>query len=220
MDVTRRRFLAAATVGSISLAGCVEGELADTSYDCEIDEPTAVPDPSRPTIGNETAPVTVEVYHDYSERVSSIFATEVLGELLESKADTGDAKFEFYDLPVPGNEDWAHQLASVGRYLFTEHGVAAYRQYLLSIYEHQEDPSWQVVGDIAKEVGAEPCTVISHGSWKTYEEKTIADRENALEAGIDEVPSIVVNGERVPALSPVSESYQQIADAINKKRET
>lgn len=220
MDVTRRRFLAAATVGSISLAGCVEGELADTTYDCEVDEPTAVPGPSRPTIGNEAAPVTVEVYHDYSERVSSIFATEVLGELLRSKADTGDAKFEFYDLPVPGKEDWAHQLASVGRYLFAEHGTEAYRQYLLTIYEHQEDPSWQAVGDIANDVGAEPCTVISHGSWKTYEEETVDDRENALETGISEVPSIVVDGERLHNLSPVSESYQPIADAIDEKRTT
>jgi len=220
MDVTRRRFLAAATVGSLSIAGCIEGELADTSYDCEVNEPASVPNPSRPFIGDETAPVTVQVYHDYSERVSSIFATEVLGELFKSKADTGNAKFEFYDLPVPGKEDWARQLASVGRYLFAEHGQEAYRQYLLKIYEHQEDPSWQNVGDIANEVGADPCTVISHGSWKTYEDETADDKENALAAGIDEVPSVVVGGERLHGLSPVSESFQQIADAIDDRRQT
>lgn len=215
MDVTRRRFLAAATVGTVSIAGCIEGELADTSYDCEVNEPASVPNPSQPAIGDKTAPVTVQVYHDYSERVSSIFATEVLDELLKSKVDTGAARFEFHDLPVPGEEEWAHQLASVGRYLFAEHGQDAYRRYLNRIYEHQEDLSWQTVGDIANKVGAQPCTVISHGSWKTYEEQTANDKDDALAAGINEVPSIVVNGQRLHGLAPVSESYQQIADEID-----
>lgn len=218
MDRTRRQFLAAATVSTLSLAGCVEGELADTTYNCDVDEPTSVPSPSQPTIGDNTAPVTVEIYHDYSERVSSIFAVEVLGGLLEAKADTGEAKFEFYDLPVPGKEDWAHQLASAGRYLFAEHGVEAYRRYLLAIYEHQENLSWQVVGDIAKKVGADPCTVISHGSWKAYENESTTNREAALENGIDEVPSVVVDDDRLDGLSPVSESGQHIVDAINQKQ--
>jgi protein-disulfide isomerase len=220
MDVSRRQFLATATASSIPLAGCIEGELADTSYDCEVEEPSSRPKPSRPSIGDSSAPVTVEIYHDYSERVSGIFGREVLGKILAAKADTGEAKFEFYDLPVPGDKDWAYQLASVGRYVFAEYGVEAYREYLLKIYEHQEDPSWQIVGDIADSIGADPCTVISHGSWKTYEEESKADRKTALSRGVDEVPGIIVNGNRLHDLAPVSESYQPIVDAINQHQET
>lgn len=218
MDATRRQFLTATATATLPLAGCVEGELADTTYDCEVGEPTSKPIPSRPTIGDSTAPVTVEIYHDYSERVSSIFAEEVLSRLLTRKADSGDAKFEFYDLPAPGDEDWAYQLASVGRYLFTEYGSGAFREFLFKMYDHQADPSWQVVGDIADSVGSDPCTVISHGSWKTYEQESITDKQDALAQGIDEIPAVVVDGERLHGLAPIRRSYQQITDAIGRKQ--
>lgn len=216
MGSTRRQLLAATALGSVSIAGCVEGELADTTYNCEVNEPESIPSPSRPTIGDSAAPVTVEIYHDYSEEMSSLFAVEVLEKLLNSKADTGTAEFKFYDLPAPGQEDWAFQLASVGRYLFAEHGPKAYRQYLLSIYEYQQNLSWQIVGNIAENVGADACTTISHGSWKTYEKATTTDKERALADGISVVPALKVNGSRVRGLAPVSESYEMIASEIDK----
>lgn len=215
MNQTRRAFLTASSAICVGIPGCVEGELVDTTYNCDVDEPKSIPTPSRPTLGPDDAPISVTIFHDYTDTPSAIFVQDVVPDLLETYLDEEKIQVEFYNLPVPGDEDWAIQLASVGRYLYAEHGSDAYRHYLLSIYDHQGNYSWQAVGDIATTVGADACTTIAHGSWQTYEDEISDDRSFALSNEIDLVPSVFVDNTQIEEMSPVSESYNAIAEAIN-----
>lgn len=223
MRSSRRRLLTALGAGSIaSLSGCTEGVLVDTEYDCAVDEPLSVPPAEQPHIGQQSAPVNVEIFHDLSDRPTWAFTRHALRPVLDEYVNSGVARFEFFDLPVPGDPDWAHQLASVARFIFAELGQSAYREYIQTTSESfsSHQPTWQEIGNITSELGVDPCTAIAHGSWKTYEEKTEADREYAHTLRIDAVPAILIDGMRLSDISPVNRSEAKISAAIEKAAET
>lgn len=223
MRSSRRTFLTALGAGSVvSLSGCTEGVLVDTEYDCTVNEPTTAPPIEQPHIGQQSAPVSVEIFHDLSDRPTWAFIRHALRPILDDYANSGLAQVEFFDLPVPGDPDWAHQLASVARYIYAELGQDAYRDYIQTTSEtfSSHHPTWQEVGGIASEVGADPCTAIAHGSWETYETETEADREYAHTLGIDAVPAILIEGVRLSDISPVNRSEAKISTAIDEALES
>jgi len=219
MRTSRRAFLGTLAAGSaVSLSGCTEGVLVETAYDCDVDEPTTTPHTGQPHIGQQSAPVSVEVFHDLSNRPTWAFTTHALSAILNDYVDTGAAQVEFYDLPVPGDPDWAHQLASVARYIHAEAGQDAYQAYIETAAElfSSDQPTWQGVGDAASAAGVDPCTAIAHGSWKTYEADTEADRRYAHSLEIDAVPALLIDGQRLADISPVNRSEGKISAAIDR----
>ena len=68
-------------------------------------------------------------------------------------------------------------------------------------------------------MSADPCTTISHGSWKTYKKEIDQNKQDALNSGISESPAVTVNGDRVEDMSPLSETYEPIASKIDSELE-
>lgn len=215
---TRRKFLqTATTVAAIGISGCVtSGELVDTTYNCEIEQPETEPNHIRPEVGNPEAKTTLSLYHDYTDRPSKLLIDDIYQKLQDEYIQTGDLRLKFYNTPTNQDSDWFYQLGSIDRYIYEKTGSDGFEQFFTKIYNHHPEISWQLVGDIAADIDLEPCTTIAHGSWKTYEEILHTDYAVAIDNNINTIPNIQINGEKVDlhSSSPISESYSEIRAKI------
>lgn len=214
MQRTRRSVLVAlGSTASIGLAGCLGEDGPDTTYDCDLAEPEPVAELPQPTIGEEDAPVTVDIYEDYTCGGCAAFATGPFDDLRAEFVDTGDAQFRHYDFPIPVDETWAYPIASAARAVQHTVDDETFFAFSKGIYEHFGEYSWQAVGDVANEVGADPCTAISRGHHETYRTVSEADRNAGEAIGVPGTPTIVVDGEMVEYESP-ADAYGPVAAAI------
>lgn len=95
------------------LIGFTVGSLP-TEADAEpLAAPTAVSDPLRSTLGDDDAPVTIQIYSDFACPFCAVYDQEVEPELVARYVDTGMARLVWYDVPLQG--DRAAQLAIAGR---------------------------------------------------------------------------------------------------------
>jgi len=195
MTPTRRAYLTTAgAAATVALAGCLGGggdSPSTTSHDCEIVEREAVSELPQPTEGPDDAAVTVDVFEDFACPHCADFATGGLGQLRDEYA--GDVQFRHFDFPIPVS-DWSGRVANAARSVQQSQGDAAFFEFSLAAYENQADYAWQVVGDLAEGVDADPCRVLSDASNATYEAVLSENRETGVERGVTGTPGIFVNG--------------------------
>jgi protein-disulfide isomerase len=214
MDLTRRAYLAATgavAVGTVGLAGCLGGgssAAAETSHSCELTEPDPISELPQPTIGSDDASITVELFEDFACPHCATFVLNDLGRL-ESEYAGSDVRFERYDFLVV-NSDWNEPVANAARSVQDELGDEAFFEFANVAYENQSDYSWQVIGDLAEEVGADPCQVLSDASNGTYQQVIEANGNRAQELGISGTPGARVDG----TVLDVAASYDAISAAI------
>jgi len=213
MNQTRRGYLLKAgvvAVGTAGLAGCLGGDdvgsAADTSHECELTEREAVGELPQPTVGDADSTVTVEVFEDFACPACRSFALGDLGRLKDDFAGE-DVKFEHYDFPVTPSE-WSEPVANAARSIQHEHDDDLFYQFSQAAYENQDDYSWQVIGDIAEDVGADPCRVLSDASAGTYDQVIEANSQEAQQREAPGTPTVFVAGENVDA------SYDAVSNAI------
>jgi len=223
-SLNRRDIIRVGGVGTVTaLAGCVEGEIVDVSYDCAVDEPQNIPEATRPQKGDPNADVEIEFFQAYSSPPTGIFVLNRLRPIIEEYVETGKAHIKFHDYPLNQNTTWANQLASVGRYIHAVHGDDTYLNFIYELHRAQAyDRSnlWQSIGDAAKEIGADPCATITHGSWKTYEEDSEVDKSYAKSLGIEQAPTTIINGERLNNNRPEVISQERMREAIKAELES
>ena len=216
MNSTRRSVLTAIGTGTIvGAAGCLGGDEIDTSYDCSLDAPDPVSSMDAPVLGDSDAPVTVQVFEDFSCPHCATFSTAVLPQLESEYVDAGDAHIVHRDFPIPVSDEWSYEIASAARSVQDSAGNEAFFAFSKAMYESIDNYSWQLVGDEADGLDADPCTTIAAGSNRTYEAVSDADRERGTNIGISGTPGIVVEGSIVGGYDSVEESYGPIANAID-----
>jgi len=203
MPPTRRTYLT--TIGSaatIGLAGCTDsGEEAgsstemtaiETSYECNLTERDPVAELTQPVTGSSDATVAVDVFEDFACPHCADFATGGLSQLKADYLDSGAVRFRHFDFPIPVSE-WSNRVANAARSVQQTQDDAAFFEFSLAAYENQADYSWQVVGDLAAAVGADPCRVLSDASNATYEQVLSANRQTGIDRGVESTPGIFVN---------------------------
>ena len=222
--ITRRNAIAvtgATVIGS--LAGCLGGDSGvgtpDTTFGCDIssdtdDQPTVDPASlSRPTLGSDSAAVTVDVFEDFSCSHCRDFALNVFPRLRADylAVDDSDVRYRHFDAPIPVN-DWSRPVANAARAVQDAHGAASFYAYAKRLYENQSEYGWQLVGDLTAELSADvdPCSVLGAGSNQTYTSVIEADKTVASERDIPGTPAVFVDGEMVDS------EYGPIADAIDR----
>ena len=210
MKQTRRTYLA--TTGALAvgtaLAGCLGGGTPDveTSYECELTERDAVSELAQPRLGPDDAETTVTVFEDFGCPACRDFA---LGDLANLKADFGDeVEFEHYDFPLPAS-DWSEPVANAARSIQDEHGDETFFEFSREAYENQDNHSWQVIGDIAEAVGADPCRVLSDAANETYSAVLESNFSEGEQREVPGTPTVFVDGEMVDA------SYGAVEVAID-----
>jgi protein-disulfide isomerase len=229
MTRTRRDYLVTAgAAAAVGLAGCLGSGDTDgngqpresggenqieTSYECDLTEREPVSDLPPPADGPDDAAVTVDVFEDFACPHCAAFATGGLARLKDEYLGTGDVRFRHFDLPIPVSE-WSRRVANAARSVQDASGDDAFFEFSIAAYENQENYSWQLVGDLAEEIGTDPCRVLSDGANGTYEQVLDANRETGIERGIEATPGITVNG---MLISPSGDSsrYEAVSSEID-----
>ena len=201
MSPTRRTYLT--TVGTaaavVGLAGCSDTNSSSdasgataTSHDCELTDREPVAELSQPVEGSSDAAVTVDVFEDFACPHCADFATGGLTQLKNEYVEGGDVRFRHFDFPIPVS-DWSGRVANAARSIQETQGDAAFFAFSLAAYENSEDYSWQLIGDLAEDVEADPCRVLSDASNATYEQVLSANRQTGIDRGVESTPGIFVN---------------------------
>jgi len=199
MPPTRRAYLTTlGTAATVGLAGCAGDSGAsdttaiDTSYACELTERDPVTALSQPVDGPSDATVTVDVFEDFACSHCADFATGGLSQLKTDYLDGENVRFRHFDFPIPVSE-WSNRVANAARSVQQTQDDAAFFEFSLAAYENQADYAWQVVGDLAEAVGAEPCGVLSDAGNATYEQVLSTNRQTGIDRGVESTPGIFVN---------------------------
>jgi len=213
MKQTRRTYLVTAgalAVGTAGLAGCLGNgsAAADTSHECEITDRDQVAELPQPRLGPDDAAITVDVFEDFGCPGCRDFA---LGDLGELKADFSDeVAFEHYDFAIPAS-DWSVPIANAARSIQDEYDDEAFFEFSIATYENFDDHGWQLIGDLAEDVGADPCVVLSDASNETYEPVINANIDEGEQREAPGTPTVFVDGEMVDA------SYGAVETAIENR---
>lgn len=194
MPPTRRTYLTTAgAAAAVGLAGCTGGSgPGATSHNCALTERDPVAELPQPTMGPSDATVSVDVFEDFACPHCADFTTGGLSKLKDDYLDGNEVRIRHFDFPIPVS-DWSGRVANAARSVQESQGDAAFFEFSLAAYKNQADYSWQVVGDIAEMVGADPCRVLSDATNATYEQVLTANRQTGIDRGTESTPSIFVN---------------------------
>lgn len=215
MESTRRALLASVgSAGVVGAAGCLggdgNGDGADVpEYDCDTGTPETPAEAPRPTLGDPDADVTVVAFEDFACPHCATYKLDEFPEVRESYLDTGEARYEHWDFPIPVDEQWSYAVASAARGVADREGDEAFFAFAKTAYELQDSYTMDVVGYAAEEAGADPCAAIADAENDTYEAAISNDRTAGEGQGVGGTPSVFVDGELV---DPTADA---IADAID-----
>ena len=216
MKQTRRRYLAATGALAVGpgLAGCLGGGsdgpsgAGDTSHSCELTDRDPVDELPQPTVGSDDATVTVDVFEDFACPHCADFALGGLADL-EAEYAGEDVRFRRFDFLVV-DSDWNAPVANAARSVQDELGDEAFFEFTHAAYENQSEYSWQVIGDIAEEVGVDPCRVLSDADGGTYSGVLEADQTAGEDQGVPGTPAAVVDGQLLEGAA----TYESVRSAI------
>ena len=205
MRSTRRSYLAAlgGTAALGSLAGCfsaLEGNGGGNGLPegCDVGTLDSVSSLPRPTLGPEDAPVTVEVFEDFACPHCQTFTTDVYPEIKSNYIDAGDVRYRFFDFPIPVDETWSWAAASAARAVQDSADDETFFAFTKGVYENQDalpDDGYEIVHDLADELGVDGCTVAAAADQEPYREVVEADRQTGADRDIPGTPAVYVNGE-------------------------
>ncbi|MFB6251520.1 MAG: DsbA family protein [Halobellus sp.] len=206
MRTTRRSYLAAlggaTALGSI--AGCLGGDGGGSTQtanaalpdNCDVGTLETVSSLPRPSLGPSDAPVTVEVFEDYTCPHCQDFTQKVYPEIKSTYVDAGDARYRFFDFPIPVS-DWSWLAASAARAVQDRSGQKTFFEFAKGVYENQDGLSsngYQIVHDLAADLGIDGCTVAGAASQEPYRPVVEADRQEGVKREIPGTPAVYVNG--------------------------
>ena len=191
--ITRRGALLGSTAVLSSLAGCAgldsllgpDGNTAEATVE-------SLPTPTR---GQEEAPVTMQVFKDYACPPCQAFSFVVEPQLQAEYIDPGSLRFEFFDFPIPVDDEWSWKVASAARAVQDTVSQAAFFDFQSGIFEHLGSYSIEVIGTTAESVGADPDTVRQAATNMTYKPVMDANKQTGLEMGVQGTPTVFIDGQ-------------------------
>ncbi len=212
MNVSRRELLAASgTALAAGLAGCSNAR----SHDCNNEDPGENTEAPRAFIGDAESDITVKVYEDFGCPACREFYLGNFPPIRQNYIDEGLIRWEHWDYPIPAS-NWSEEMASAGRGIVDRQGSSAFFEFAKGAYETQNDHSFEVIGDLAEQVGADRCRAITDAEFQTYEPVINADRAAGTDRGIEGTPTVLVEGEPIqPDQIP---STGAISTAIESRR--
>jgi protein-disulfide isomerase len=190
MDTTRfrREFLAlGGAAATAALAGCSGGG--------SNAEP--IVDGDRPARGDESAPVTVTAFEDFSCPHCRRFHAQVVPAIVDQYVEPGDVRYLHADFPIPVNERWSYAVAGAARAVFETAGSEGFWPFAAEIFPHQGSYSLDVVESVAAETADAGEAARTAAADGTYREEVEADRERGQELGVNGTPTVFVDDEQV-----------------------
>ncbi|EMA36845.1 DsbA family protein [Halobiforma nitratireducens] len=209
MNQTRRAFLGtSAAVGSGAIAGCLGGDDPSEPSESPAEDDPEPPEP--PVIGDPEADVTVVVYEDFACPACQAFKLNVFPALGEQYLEPGSVRYEHRDFPVIGSS-WSWELPSAAREVFETEGDNAFWAFTSRVYEHQGSYSYEIVEDIADEVGADGADVREAAEEDRHRSAIEAQRSYGRANGISGTPTVVVDGDPVEFYDSETQTFSEMA---------
>lgn len=200
MPPTRRSYLAAvggaAALGST--AGCLGGSASALPDGCDVGDLDPVSSLARPALGPEDAAVTVDVFEDFACPHCQTFTEEVYPEIRSTYVDPGDVQYRFFDFPIPVDDTWSWAAASAARAVQERADAETFFAFTEGVYANQDrlsEEGYQVVHDLADELGVDGCTVAAAAEQEPYRSVVEADREEGVSREVPGTPAVYVDGD-------------------------
>lgn len=172
-----------------------EGTMSPSATPPPLDVPESLPDPA---LGDPDAPVTVDAYEDFACPYCREYHATSFPRLREEYVDAGTVRYVFHDSPKVSNESW--RMAGAARAVQHDAGDDAFWPFADAMYEHAAALLEAAdLGRIASETtGADGTFVrraVEEGAFRAFLRE---QREAAIDRGADTVPTILVEGRKVP----------------------
>lgn len=198
--LTRRAVLAGAGAGAAGLAGCLGGG-SGQSETCAESLP-------RPYLGAADADVTVTVFEDYACPHCRTFARQVAPRLKSEYAETDRVRHEFYDFPIPVDEQVSWQAASAARAVQDRAGREAFFTYKRRLFDDQGSLSPATYEELAEGL-TDGGPVREAAETRCYDPVVEADRQAGRDRGVQGTPTVFVNDQRL-----VGPDFATASDAV------
>ncbi|HET7615379.1 MAG TPA: thioredoxin domain-containing protein [Bacillales bacterium] len=171
-----------------------------------------------PVMGNPDAPVKIVEFGDYKCPVCKRFDQEFLPKLKKDYIDTGKAAYYFINFPIIQGSNPA-ALAAESVY---HRQPDLFWKYHEALYANQgdEDTDWANPQNLTKigvvhVEGLNGDQLLKDIKSKKYKSAVAADRQKALDLGLNSTPSIFINGKPITELK-----YSTIQSAIDQAYES
>lgn len=200
MPPTRRSYLTAvggaAALGST--AGCLGGSASALPDGCDVGDLDSVSSLPRPALGPEDAAVTVDVFEDFACPHCQTFTEDVYPEIRSTYVDSGDVQYRFFDFPIPVDDTWSWAAASAARAVQDRADAETFFAFTEGVYANQgrlSEEGYQVVHDLADELGVDGCTVAAAAEQESYRPVVEADRDEGVSREVPGTPAVFVDGD-------------------------
>jgi protein-disulfide isomerase len=165
-------------------------------------------------LGSKDAPVVMQVYEDYQCPVCKQFVTTELPRLVSDFVDSGTLRIEGHDLAIlgSGNPNESLELAA-GATCADQQG--RYWQYHDTVYwnqqrENQGDYTRAWIDRVATAAGVDITTFDACMNDTTIRGPIQLASQQAVSAGINQTPTLIVNGQKIVGL----QDYSQLSALI------
>jgi len=207
--------LLAGCTGSADEDGAGGAEETDTSGGETDTTDERLPAPVK---GDPGAAVTLAVFEDYACPHCADYNVEGFPELAAEYVDPGEIRYEHRDLPIPVADPGSFQAANAARAVQDRHGDDAFWMYSTALFERSgEIPGGapDLFAAIADEQGHDGDAIRAAAVDRDYEATVQADREEAVELGVEATPSFVLDGEIV-ASGYGSDTVDEVSTALEE----
>lgn len=201
--LSRRQFIGSSgAIAFTATAGCLKGN--------KYDRVDSLP---QPVLGDESAPVTVKLFEDYTCPSCKSWNAEVKPKLIDEFVTSGDAYIEFYDYPIPVNPTWAMPSAMAARAVQDEAGDEAFWKFHKGVFDNQDNLAYDVYRDLANALDLDGDLVVDKTQDGVYKPVVEQNKQGGERIGIPGTPGIVVNG----TVMDESRSYGAVARTIEQE---
>lgn len=202
---TRRQVLTGLSASLLpAFAGCQT--LTATESDDQVNRVKSLP---TPVAGNtDDAAVTVAAYLDYSSALCREYVREVYPEVASKFVKNGKVRYEHHDFPLPINR-WSWDAAVAARAVqdqldaadpISPSGMQYFWEFTKLAFENQPEYSTDRLASLADEVDSDAAAgeaVRDAIATEQYLPVVEADRRLAVERGVEQVPTILINGTEI-----------------------
>lgn len=181
-------------------------------------------------LGNPDAPVTLQIYADYQCPHCRAFHIAIEPQLIADYVVPGEIRLEFIDFPVIGIksiQDWNNdekESVQAAEATMCAAEQDAFMMYREALYTGDLKPNSGVLSDenlgrIADNLGLDADALSSCLASGRYEEAIVSQALAALEAGVQQTPSMAIDGEIIVIPQSGYEGLQATLDeAIARSR--
>jgi len=214
MERVRRRDVLRATgaLGTVALAGCAgDGDSGDGSptNTATTEQPAPEQQLPRPVAGDPDATITVASFEDFACPHCATYSLDVLPQIWSEYVEPGEIRYEWYDFPIPVDEQDSWQAAAAARSVQAADS-GAFWPFVELVFENQLSLSLDRYESLANEVGVDGATVRQETAAEKYQPTVRYDRNLGIEREVRATPTVVVDGE--PFEAP---GYEELQAAID-----